>query len=844
MAPFSFFAQRAACLSPKHPALYAFAWIGTPYDGGSEGYAMNDTISARELASAWDAYGPDTEVLSLDCFDTLVWRDAATPSDVFCELTPPVTRAVRVVGERAARARARALTGRGEVRLRDIYRCALPGAEQDAIDARVAEELELEKRFCRAFAPAVELIRSAKAAGKRVIVVSDTYLDARQLAALIDAAAGAPLTALIDALFCSCEYGVSKTEGLFGHVLRRLRIAPQRVLHVGDNPAADLEAPRALGMRALQLVPGDAALCSQWRMESAALLMAEPSLRQSRAPRFVYRRLLASGTAPEMSAAERLGYGSLGPLMHAFAAWVRDEARALAARGGPVKVCFLMRDGYLPLLTYRRLAGADDPPAFALEVSRFSAIAGSLCADDDVLDYFALVEEGMSPEAIGRQLLLTPQEVERLAPNGVPERGARLRRAVLRPRTLREIVNRSRLYRQRLFAHLVRAVEPRPGDTVMLVDLGYAGTAQNRLQDLIEREFGVSVTGRYLLLRDVPRGSDRKRGFFGPDRLDARALETLVSFVAALEQACTAQTGSVIDYSTDGEPLRKPRRAAAAGDALRAEMQRGCLRFVSDAARFDASAAIDGAGRWQAALAACARLLLLPARTEAECLAALAHDVNLGAADTVPLVDPRAGREDLLRLGSLYLRTAPRAFASAELRAAGLDAAFAHLARSRFDVDLRVSDLYADAIDLPVMVARNGKVAHTTVPALPTHEGFYAASIPVGRGEYAVGVLFGARFEWLQLESARLATARHQFEALYREGEVDLTAAAAFEGLRAHAGGLLQCLTEHAFAYFEPPAARAAESCVLRVVFRPLAMRDRAGAARAIATAAASAAST
>lgn len=804
---------------------------------------MNETILARALASAWSAYGQDADVLSLDCFDTLIWRDTPAPSDVFCELSPPVTRAVRVVGERAARARARAVTGHGEVRLADIYRCALPGAEPQAIDARIAEELAREKRFCRAFAPAIELIQAAKAAGKRVIVVSDTYFDARQLAALIDAAARMPLTALIDALFCSCEYGVSKTEGLFEHVLRRLQVAPQRVLHIGDNAAADLEAPRALGIRAFQLVQGDAELSSQWRMESAALLMIDPALRQSRAPRLAYRRLLAAGTGPEMSAVERLGYGSLGPMMHAFTAWVRDEARELAARGGPVKVCFLMRDGHLPLLAYRRLASADDPPAFALEVSRFSAIAASLCADDDVLDYFALVEEGMSPETMGRQLLLAPQEVERLAPTSVSERGARLRRAVLRRKTLREIVNRSRRYRERLFAYLLRTVELRPGDTLMLVDLGYAGTAQNRLQDLIEREFSVAVTGRYLLLRDVPRGMDRKRGFFGPDRLDARALEALVTFVSALEQVCTAPTGSVIDYSPAGDPLRKSRPAAAASEALRAELQQACLRFVSDAARFDANESVDGDSRWQAALAACARLLLLPARAEAECLTALTHDVNLGAADTVPLVDPRAGREDMLRLGSLYLRSAPRAFASAELRAAGLDAAFAHLARLRLDIDLRVSDLYADAIELPVMVARDGKVVRTAVQALPTHEGFYAASIPVGRGEYAVGVFFGARFEWLQLESARLARARRQFEALHRESEVDLTAAAAFEDLRMHAGGLLQCLSEHGFAYFEPPAQSAAEPCVLRVVFRPLAVRDRAAAARAIASAAASATS-
>ncbi|MCS7101437.1 MAG: hypothetical protein NZL99_07050, partial [Burkholderiaceae bacterium] len=431
-----------------------------------------------------------------------------------------------------------------------------------------------------------------------------------------------------------------------------------------------------------------------------------------------------------------------------------------------------------------------------------------------------------------KQLLLTPQEVQRLAPDG---RGQRLQAAVLRPKWARRIADRSAQFRQRLLAHIRRVIDPQPGEILLLVDLGYAGTIQNRIEPLIAEALGIRVVGRYLLLRDLPRSGDARRAFIGPDRLDARVLECLQTYAAALEQLCSVSAGSVVDYLSTGEPVRKPVAQNAHAEAFRTAVQRACLRFAAEAAQFDRTQRIDEEARWQGALACLARLLLLPAKSEAEQWAALTHDVNLGVADAVPLADLRAAREDLRRLGALYARSAPRAFASAELSGAGPDVALAHLTRARFGVDLRVADLQDEALQLPAMVARHGAVTRIAVHALPTFEGFYAASIPVGRGEYAVGAQFGAICEWLQLESVRLTPQRRQFEALHRGRELDLTAAAIHEGIAAYEGGLLHCLHEHAFSYFEPPAQAGEEPLVLRIVFRPLVERRRGDANRAAA---------
>src|SRR5262249_62392465 len=45
-----------------------------------------DKVRGHELPGLLDAHAPGAKVLSLDCFDTILWRRTATPSDVFFDL--------------------------------------------------------------------------------------------------------------------------------------------------------------------------------------------------------------------------------------------------------------------------------------------------------------------------------------------------------------------------------------------------------------------------------------------------------------------------------------------------------------------------------------------------------------------------------------------------------------------------------------------------------------------------------------------------------------------------------------------------------------------------------------
>ena len=81
----------------------------------------------HELPGVLDRY-PGIKVLSLDCFDTLLWRDCHAPQDVFAAL-PGVMPFQRGTSEGRARAIARASRGALDVSIDAIYAALMPRAD-------------------------------------------------------------------------------------------------------------------------------------------------------------------------------------------------------------------------------------------------------------------------------------------------------------------------------------------------------------------------------------------------------------------------------------------------------------------------------------------------------------------------------------------------------------------------------------------------------------------------------------------------------------------------------------------------------------------------------------------
>lgn len=792
---------------------------------------MNDAILPHALPSALDGL-PGLRILSLDCFDTLIWRDSHAPIDIFPRL-PGITMPQRVAAE--TQARQVAVYGRGcqDVTIAEIYAQLMPEADHGERQAAIAAEIAAEARHCYAFAPTVELMRAAKAAGLQVIIVSDTYFDPAQLRELIGRAGGAEVAGLIDKVFCSSTYGKPKAKGLYGEVLRKLSAKPHEILHIGDNRKADVDGVAPFGVRTLHLEQFSSLAEQRFRQEASISALLHTRQEEDADAQLPHRAAIALFEPLIADPAEAFGFTALGPVLHGFDRWLDAEAERLQGdRGGTVHRLFLMRDGFLPMLVHQAAGKSGGHP---IEISRFTATACSFRRDADPLRYVEL-ELGTRPDALARQLLIPDAEIERLIGGLDPSAASHaLLREMRKEGRRKATIDASRGYARRLVEHVRATVNPAPGDTLMLIDLGYNGSVQNRVDELLRQELKVHVAGRYLLLREQDRRNVDKRGLISLDHYDALTLEALCHNVALVEQVCTTATGSVVDYEEDGTPIRKASDIKGGQSGTRQRIQLGCLRFAQ--AHRDAVIRADAADEialWRkGAAAALGRLMYLPLPQELAVVAQFEHDVNLGTGHTVALFDPACANRGLRQRGLFYLNGSDRMYLPAELTGHGLAPKLTLLTNRRFGLPFSFSDFADSAIELPVIYVAGQELSQQTITARATHDGYYVAAIPIGDCRYSVALQFGAEFEYVQVDSVNALPVARFLEEKIRDDDPQVPLFAVPDAMDEVAPGLYRAADEGGFLMVDPPQRADDSAMMIAVVFRPIAPRRGAEASLA-----------
>jgi hypothetical protein len=442
---------------------------------------------------------------------------------------------------------------------------------------------------------------------------------------------------------------------------------------------------------------------------------------------------------------------------------------------------------------------------------------------------------------MARQLLLPEELAERVIQECERDKdkaGAFVRR-VLEPKLLDVIFERSRAYRKRLLRYLERQVELAPGDTLVLVDLGYEGTAQRELGPVLADELGVKVTGRYLLASRVPNWEKTRSGLFDPGSCDDRLLATLVPYVALLEDICTTDDPSVIDYDDDGNPIFGERVLPAEQYQRILPIQDECERFAREAEAFfpRCGAQPSREDRRLGALGALARLLFFPTAAEIDYLEGFRLDMNLATLDSFELFDREKGLGALRRLGPFFMNPGMKALRTnypIELRSAGIELSLSLFAQQRYALTLGFEDLSLrrETVPLLILAGRDGSLAEAE--ARSTHDGYFSLVVPFGEGGFNVGVLFGKKYAWVQLESIELVPTAKLYRPEGAEQSLDASDVTTADGMRHVGGGLYECLSESAFLMIAPktrPDASGTFAC--RIVYRPLVARAMAVAAAA-----------
>lgn len=798
---------------------------------------LKSQVRAKDLSAILANIGSQIKILSLDCFDTLLWRKTATPADIFYDIqnTPSfssigMTARLRAQGEEKARQKMLLNYGSTEVRLRDIYHANYPALTAAQLDALAEDEIAAEMESCYAFPPVVDLLREAYAMGLKIIIVSDTYFQEDELRRLLQACLPQDVMQMIMKIFCSCEHGHSKNNGLFKKVFAGIYESPNSILHLGDNFLADYVAPQALGVQAIHLMHNEKKVGDLIRMQALAGGFIDPSIRYTRALVNPFRGLYASASFSEDKPESMIGYLSVGPLMYSFARFICDDVEKMQNEGKRPKVCFLMRDGYLPFLACKALAGKEIGKR--VSISRFASFASSFRTKDDVDRYLADNASSLRFYDMCKQLLIPAKMASEIS-----EKAARKPNPILgfiklihQQHVMDLIFANSKAYRNRLKQHLINEVGLEPGDTLVFVDLGYTGTSQVKLEPVFRDEMNVEIVGRYLIALRVPEWEKNRRGLMDPSWCDDRIMQMLVAYIALLEQLCTSNDKSVIDYDEKGNPVYSETSVKKAQHSKLEMIQAECIRFIHEADLFfkNANTRISQQILRDHTLSELTRLLFLPTPTDLDYLQTFEFDLNLGTKDLLNVFDQEKGLTGLRRRGLFFMEKNLKSMRTnypAELRSAGLELVLTLMAQHRIGFDVRANDLSLRRETLNVIAVHAGNATQTLVEATPTYDGYFSLLIPVGSGDFQVGVQFGLQYEWVQIESTDLIVTG----ALYGSKESDHTEDAAanmiVDQMQDKGGGLYECQSDTSLLVYVPNGRRGDQHYALRIVFRPIVAR-------------------
>lgn len=352
------------------------------------------TISKQSVIKLID----NADIVSFDIFDTLLMRRTLYPRDIF-EL------AEKQLGTGFAKERIEAemalYRNNKNPTIYDIYN-NLNGYEPNV-------ELELERKNLITRKSIIEIFKYVVNEGKLVYLVSDMYLTTELLSDILSELG---ITVSKKNILVSCEYGVSKSTGLF-NILRE-KAGGGKIVHIGDNYEADISSAKRYGIDAAFQIESAVTMLSDSyaadvlkyddRLENR-LLIGHFISEQLNDP-FLFS--ISDGKfAVDTNYA--MAYSFFAPIVLCFFAWLSETAHnrncdrvLLASRDGylieKIQKLFFSKGCFLPRMEY-------------FYTSRAVAVVASLIDDDDILHAARLAFTDTVSDMLKERFLLTNEEI-------------------------------------------------------------------------------------------------------------------------------------------------------------------------------------------------------------------------------------------------------------------------------------------------------------------------------------------------------------------------------------------------------------------------------------------------
>lgn len=617
----------------------------------------------------------DARVVSFDLFDTLLVRPLATPADLFLLLEPEATALcgsavpnfVRARKEARKWAKERGSDEHGsnehhgeEVTLDQRYRAigAKFGLEKEVVQALSSKEMELDRRLLRPHPLGKARFEEAKRAGKRVVIVSDTYYPRHFIEQLLVSNGYEGY----EQLFLSSESGKLKSSGtLFEHMLSQSGVSAAEVLHIGDAKHGDIVPAKQRGISALhqrspaQLLKRDARGPEPYVYSNA--------LTQSVVRGLVARRLLAAEThekrAATLNMPEELGYRTFGPLLLGFVAWLCSQAKSQRVD----HLFFLSRDGHVIQRAYQLFRALDEslPPSTYLYGSRRALCVPALRTEAELLELLERPYQPMPLKALFRRRFGLHESI--VAKAGVAafgfedldvqvhrERDRKKLTALVRrlaPELLQNAASERDLYLQYLAERGFRDAQ-RP----TVVDIGHLGTLQTALGRIVESD---AVGGFYFAsTRGIDALSLPQASYVGATSTEPQTLLDYEPRIALFELLFLNNEDTVNRMERIGSEWLPRTEKGPSHDAQREfalSVHEGAIAFLQDAIDVLGPRAFDVAMTPSEAIRPALALFEQPSRAEAACFLRLRVESLFAGKPPAPVISTKAGGPPLWQEG-------------------------------------------------------------------------------------------------------------------------------------------------------------------------------------------------
>lgn len=278
------------------------------------------------------------EIISFDIFDTLLFRNVYSPSDIFKLVAKKMDDEIKNFYDLriSSESKARKHVPNFECTLDEIYD-EISKEVGKTLSAKAKKiELDLEQQFIDVNPFMHEIFEYALSKEKKVYLISDMYLPSKIICKLLKKAGYKTVP-----LYVSCEYRKSKGTGeLYDIVQRENNLDKTKWLHIGDNKISDYERPIEFGINAYKYK----------NIREYDMCITPNSIEESIITAIQYNYLY-NGTKVDYWS--KFGILYISPIYFGFTDWLYKMTNDLD------NLFFLARDGYIIQKIYEMFPKTD-----------------------------------------------------------------------------------------------------------------------------------------------------------------------------------------------------------------------------------------------------------------------------------------------------------------------------------------------------------------------------------------------------------------------------------------------------------------------------------------------------